>query len=258
MGSDESLSLDEAAQQLDVHYQTIYRWVRAGKLPAEKVDGRYRIHPDELGRLQAERATPTAPPEPSTQRLHRQRQVLHEALLDGDDTRAQAVVSALVSNGTPVARLIDEVLAPPLVAIGEAWHDGTVSVPEEHRATAIVLRLVASLTPNPRGRRRGVAVVAGADDDQHSLPTLLATAALRADNWTVQHLGGSLPTEELLSFLATTQADVVVISSSTTESAPTARAAADKIEEKFGLPVLVGRPGTGVAELVDQARRALR
>jgi MerR family transcriptional regulator, light-induced transcriptional regulator len=37
----EPIELAEAADRLGVHYQTAYRWVREGRLPAVRVRGRY-------------------------------------------------------------------------------------------------------------------------------------------------------------------------------------------------------------------------
>ena len=42
------LSIQEAADYLGVDYKTVYRLVRAGKLPAGKFGGMYRIRRDDL------------------------------------------------------------------------------------------------------------------------------------------------------------------------------------------------------------------
>ncbi|MGY9023882.1 MAG: helix-turn-helix domain-containing protein, partial [Candidatus Nanopelagicales bacterium] len=52
---DERLDLQSAADQLGVHYQTAYRWVRSGRLPAEMVDGRYLVSPAEMIKLDKSR-----------------------------------------------------------------------------------------------------------------------------------------------------------------------------------------------------------
>ncbi|MEL7210850.1 MAG: helix-turn-helix domain-containing protein, partial [Actinomycetota bacterium] len=128
MAEDSTLSLDDAARRLGVHYQTAYRWVRSGRLPAVLVDGRYRVGVDDLEALEVARRTPSAPPPPSGRRLDRQRAAMGRALVDGDETKAAAIVRTLVASGTPVVRLIEEVVAPPLVDIGASWKRGETTI----------------------------------------------------------------------------------------------------------------------------------
>lgn len=40
---EELLTVHETAEILKMHYDTVSRWVRIGKIPAVKVGGRYRI-----------------------------------------------------------------------------------------------------------------------------------------------------------------------------------------------------------------------
>ncbi len=66
MPSDDQLDLQTAADELGVHYQTAYRWVRSGKLPAHVVGGRYLVEREALSAVQTARLAPRA-------RLPRQR-----------------------------------------------------------------------------------------------------------------------------------------------------------------------------------------
>lgn len=249
-----TITLEAAALELGVHYQTAYRWVRAGKLPAEKVDGRYHVRTLDLDEVRQRRQEPSSAPPPSDQRLDRQREAMTRALFDGDETKAQEITRTLISNGTPVVRLVEEILAPPLADIGQAWRRGEATIFVEHRATAIVERILGMVAPNPRGRRRGVALVVGVADDRHSLPTLMATTALREDRWTVQHLGADVPVEEIISFIDGHDVDLVVISAVGPGAVERARAAERAIGERNGVPVLVGEPGSTVSQLQELAR----
>jgi excisionase family DNA binding protein len=47
----EGLTIAAAARELGVHRQTIYNWIRAGKLPVTRfgpTGGIVRVHPDDL------------------------------------------------------------------------------------------------------------------------------------------------------------------------------------------------------------------
>jgi excisionase family DNA binding protein len=50
------VNLKTAAQQLGVHYQTAYRWVRSGQLVAVKVGAGYEVSEAAIARLRAQRA----------------------------------------------------------------------------------------------------------------------------------------------------------------------------------------------------------
>ncbi|MEM9652576.1 MAG: helix-turn-helix domain-containing protein [Actinomycetota bacterium] len=254
MAKESNLSLDDAAAHLGVHYQTAYRWVRAGKLRATKVGGRYRVASDDLLAFEEQRSKPEGPPSPSDVRLGRQRRAMIEALFAGDETKVMQIADTLTSNGTSVTRLIEEVLAPPLAEIGQAWRQGAATIFVEHRASAIVERVLGRLSPNPRGRRRGVALVAGVAGDRHSLPTLMATVALREDRWTVQHLGADVPVDELVTFIEGHKTDLVVLSAVGPGAVDRARQAEANISEQVGVPVLVGQPGASLSHLQSAAR----
>lgn len=250
------LTLDEVADQLDVHYQTVYRWVRSGRLRAVKIGAAYVVDSADLEEFVESRRDPTSPPRPSPARLERQCEAMQRALLVGDETRAQSIIRELVSNGTPVTTLIERVLVPPLAEIGARWRSGELSIYIEHRASAIVERLLGEISPNPRGRRRGRAMVAAVAGDLHSLPTTMATACLRDDNWHVDHLGADVPISELEAFALDHHVDVAVISATMSNRELVEQAKAT-LEGRHGIPTLVGRPDATLSELQAAAREAL-
>lgn len=212
---------------------------------------------DDLDAFIESRSAPEAPPPPSTVRLERQRDAMHRALLDGDETGARTIGRTLVSNGTPVTTLIGEVLVPPLVDIGARWSAGNLAIFVEHRASAIVERMLGELSPNRRGRRRGRAMIAAVSGDHHSLPTAMATAALREDNWHVEHLGADMPVEELVGFAETHDIDLAVLSATTTGRSQLVEEARQAITDRLGIPALVGHPGASLQDLQAQARSML-
>ena len=52
------LTLAEAAQELGVHYMTVYRYVRTGRLPARQVAGEWQIEPADLARFREQATAP--------------------------------------------------------------------------------------------------------------------------------------------------------------------------------------------------------
>ncbi|MFT5979124.1 MAG: methanogenic corrinoid protein MtbC1, partial [Ilumatobacter sp.] len=162
----------------------------------------------------------------------------------------------LVDEGATVVELIEQVISPPLRAIGQAWHDGNLTIWVEHRASAIVERVLGDLLPNPRGRRRGTVVVTAISGDLHSLPTTMAAVALREAHWHVHHLGADLPGEELIDFCAIhDEVDVAVISVTDPDAAALAEEVAEKIRAS-GTPTLVGGSGKTLGGLIDDVQQA--
>ncbi len=249
-----ALSLQEAATLLGVHYQTAYKLVRRGELPAVMVRGRYLVDRGELNAFRERRDRPTGPTgRPSRHRLDRGAERMFDALVSGDEATARQLADALLREGVPVASLVQEVLVPPLRRIGAEWRRGNFAIWVEHRASAIVERLLGLLHPNPRGRRRGTAVVAALSGDLHALPTSMAAAALRDDNWHVHHLGCDVPPKELRSFVQSHDVDLVVLTLTTPELASSAERLAAELQRR-GTRTVVGAPGKTLQDLLAVAR----
>jgi excisionase family DNA binding protein len=253
---DEHLELQEAADALGVHYQTAYRWVRNGRLPARIVAGRYQVARGDIDRIETARQTPSAPRPPGDKRLDTQAERMFAALIDGDEAQARRIATHLIGEGTSMVVFLQRVLVPALQRIGDGWHRGAVPIWSEHRGSAIAERVVADLAPNPRGRRRGVVAVAAVSGDHHSLPTTMATVALRDANWQVHHLGADTPTDELLRFCTEQPVDLAVLTVTNPDSAPTAEQSADQLRAA-GIPTIVGGPGRTLDQLLAEARSAI-
>lgn len=252
---DSRLDLQTAADELGVHYQTAYRWVRSGRLDAEMVDGRYLVRQADISELDRRRHAPATPPAPRAVRLEHAADRMYEALVDGEETEVMKIAKRLADEGAPIADLIQNVLVPPLRRIGQGWRSGELTIWTEHRASSIVERLLGELAPNPRGRRRGVAVVAAVAGDRHSLPTTMAALTLRGDHWHVHHLGADLPPDQISQFCGDHDVDLAVITVTNPESRPLADATAVQLRAA-GTSAIVGGAGQTLVELTELARNA--
>ena len=249
-----AIDLQTAADRLGVHYQTAYQWVRAGELPAQQVRGRYSLDPKAVEALRKRRSRPAAP------RVRRPRSGFG-ALADqaaahlhhGDERALRQLVARLLDDGVPMTTIAESVLAPGLRRIGEEWHAGRARIVTEHRATAMVERILGEHLPRPRGRPRGRAVVAALSGDRHALPTLMAATALREDHWQVEHLGADLPPDELVAFVEEHHPALVVLTVTNPKVARVAQRTAAELEA-LGTRVLIGGPGRTLTELQHEAR----
>ncbi len=252
--SAEHVNLQEAANRAGVHYQTAYRWVREGRLRATKCAAEYEISEDEIQRFLEDRNRPTAPPERIQVRRWAQLQErFQQHVLAGDELESWAIVERLHSGQVSTLDICENLFGPVLSWIGNEWHDGRLSIAHEHRATAIIERTMSRLTSYPRGRPRGTAVITTPAGECHRLPSIMASLVLRDDRWRVHHLGSDLPVAEVLQFVKESFADLLVISVTFSE-----QAAVDELIEAasgLGVAVLVGRPGSTLKNLIDDARR---
>ena len=248
------ISLQAAAERLGVHYQTAYRWVRSGALPATKIRGMYQVEVADLERFDADRHRPAPPRAERTVRSwDRFTTQLHDTLVAGDESAARELVDGLVGGGVRIVDCCDHLIGPVLRMVGEEWMAGSVTIAEERRASFICERLLGRINPSPPGRPRGTAVVCTPPSDEHDLPGQMATAVLREDHWRVHHFGTGVPEEDLVAMIRRLRPDLVAISSVWPPAAADAEALAASVR-RLGPRVLVGRPGMRLVDLVVQAR----
>ena len=249
------MDLRTASDRLGVHYQTAYRWVRDGSLPAVKIRSTYEVTEDDVEAFLRRRRAPAPPPKQTKVRSwDLQVGRLHAFLFLGDELGARQAVDRLAEGGVDPLQLCENLFAPTMRRIGQDWAEGRLTVADEHRASAIAERLLARIATHPRGRPRGVAVVATVPGEEHGLSATMGAIVLRADRWRVHHLGTQVPVDDLLT-MARREAQLVVLSYTNDSSRqPTADVAA--LLRAASLRVLIGSPGASLNQLVAEARTA--
>lgn len=231
---DDLLTLQQAADRLQVHYMTAYRWVRRGDLPAFKTGGRLRVRAADLRRFIGEREVDVALPSRSSAKTDWPRHVerLGDHLLRGEGVEAGSLVRKVVADGAAAGDVYIQLLAPALHRVGEEWAAGRINVVVEHRATAIASALMSRLGEHfrRRGPSRGTAVTLAPPGDHHGLAATMVADFLRAAGFDVHHLGADVPIEDLRRFLQVMPLDVLAVSVTT------------PLEDPAILPALVAAP----------------
>ncbi|WP_375481308.1 cobalamin-dependent protein [uncultured Mycobacterium sp.] len=254
MGESSILTLADAAQEMGVHYQTAYRWVRKGVLAAHKRAGMYGIERSDLDRVRRWRSAPQLPPQRRQIRSWgRLCDRLCRALVAGEDTKAEHLFQDLVNAGVHWTDICDRLMAPALRTIGEAWCRGDLEIAQERRATSICARILARWAPARAGRPRGIAVVCSPPSDQHQLPGQMAAAVLRDHRWRVHHLGVAVPADSICALVEAEAPQLVVISMAWEPALPEAESLVERLRG-ITPSVLLGRPGSMTAELVRRAQ----
>lgn len=239
--SDTTLTLQEAAEHLGVHYMTAYRYVRIGRLPARKDGSEWRVELSDVEALLGPSQPQAAQPKKRTDWRAR----FENRILAGDESGAWAVIEhGLASSLDPQSAYL-EVIAPALRNVGDAWESGDIDVAEEHRATRIAARTIDRLSPQfaSRGRRRGTVVLGTCAGDQHGLATAMIADLLRSENFQVDDLGADVPVESFV--FAANSANRLVgvgISAFASGNETTISATVKALREVTSVPILLGGP----------------
>ena len=191
MAEQEEMTLQEAAEHLGVHYMTVYRYVRLGRLPATRHGPEWRVRLADVERLRV-------PPGGSRRGPHRgeaDRTGLEQRMVAGDASGAWRLVEGRLGGGSNPAGVLTELLVPVLRSIGDHWAEGQLSIGDEHRATAVAYRLIGrlGLQFGRRGRTRGTVVLAAPSGDLHALPVTIVADLLRWRGFDVVDLGANTP-----------------------------------------------------------------
>ncbi len=216
MTTPQRIGLREAAERLGVHYMTAYHYVRTGQLPAVRNGAQWTVAVSDLKRVVSGRG---APARHRTARVERPARFV-DRLVAGDEAGAWKVVEGALSSGSEPADIYLDVLVPALRSIGDGWERGDLTVADEHRASAVAVRIIGRLGPRfaRRGRTRGTVVLGAPPGEQHGLPGAILADLLRVAGFEPLDLGANTPA---LSFAQTALgADrvVAVLIGATTQS----------------------------------------
>ena len=244
------ISLQEAADRLGVHYMTVYRYIRTGRLQAVKEAGEWRIERTAVDQFRRRQAGPRGR-EP--RRAWATGRML-DRLVAGDEPGVWQLVEAALTAGAEPDEVHLELIAPALRAVGDKWAEGQLTVADEHRASVVARRVISRLGTRftRRGRRRGTVVLGAVAGERHEIPGAIVADQLRAVGFDVVDLGADTPAESFASAAREHKPICVLVSvtgsgheESVIQTLAALRAATD-------VPVLVG--GAAVATEEDSVR----
>ena len=133
-----------------------------------------------------------------------------------------------------------EVLQKGLAQIGEGWYHGSLSVQQEHFASAIAIRrlntlLAATAAPS----REGCILVACPPGEEHDFILLMIAYLLRRNAWNVLYLGSNVPLLNLDAMLQSTKPSITLSAAQTLNSAASLREMSEYLLNQ-GVPLAFG------------------
>ena len=243
----QALTLHEVAEELDVHYMTVYRYVRLGYLPAHKDGGSWRVDRTSLDEFIAQ-------PEAATGRGHTRTawdERLVQRLLAADQAGSWKVVEAAQAAGMEVRQVYLEVLIPAMRQVGEMWASGSVTIAQEHAASQLMVRIVSRLSGRiaRRGVSKGTIVVGTPATELHTLPLMIAADLIRLEGFEVLDLGANLPAASFAETAATQQRLVAAgVSVTAPDQTEAIRETIAALRQAIDAPVFVGGSAIDGAE----------
>ena len=177
-----------------------------------------------------------------------------DALVRCDAAAATDLVMDLLESGASLSEIVEDVVAPAQVHVGQLWERGEWSVAQEHAATAVTEAAVCAvwvMTARRQLHDGPHVAVACAEGEWHALPARMAAVLAAEAGAHVTVLGPSMPTDHLRRRLETGDIDLLAVSCTVPvnlQGAANCVAAAHAV----GLPVVTG--GAAFAGRPQRAR----
>lgn len=191
-----ALNLKEVARLLDVHYMTVYRYVRQGQLPARRDGPIWLVDRADAEALRDGRPAGTSASRPRVDWSAR----LAARLVGGDEVGGWTVLRDALAAGRDVHAIHLDVVAAAVARISTEVGTGVRTPADERIAVATASRLVARLGGQfpHRGRKRGTVVLAAPPGEHHGLPLLVVANLIRHAGYRVVELGTDTPAADVL------------------------------------------------------------
>lgn len=128
-----------------------------------------------------------------------------------DERQAEQIVTHAFAL-FPAEKVCVELLQQGLAEIGRGWYEGTITVQQEHFASALAIRrLEALVAATPAPNRVGRILIGCPPDEAHTFVPLLLTLLLRRRGWDVLFLGANIPIEDFVLTVQTTKPQLVIL-----------------------------------------------
>ncbi len=189
----------ELARRLGVNESTVKRWIDRGMLEASVTSGGHRRIREEHLRAFIEKNPKLRAKSYALRRFHKAKELGWEQYFSlqrtGEFRRARTYLeTSFVASGN-IRLVLEQIVAPTLREIGEAWIRGELDILDEHRMSFCVrsdlIALQALLPAAKRGAPR--ALLACVPGENHELALILLSLRVQAVGWQPIVLGINVP-----------------------------------------------------------------
>lgn len=157
-------------------------------------------------------------------------------LASGNLREVNGVVAGAYGEGAGYLEIAVNLFQPSMYQIGQLWQKNSISVAQEHMATAIAQNQIAlAYAAAPAAPSNGrSALFACVEGNQHGLGLRMVSDAFDLAGWDTQYLGPNLPLRDLLSQINACRPEIVGLSASLALHIDMLRRSIDAIRAEFG------------------------
>ncbi len=141
---------------------------------------------------------------------------LVQKLLEGNYSAAVEMMRPQLRDVDALAAFYQETLQPALREVGNRWERGLISAADEHLATAVAERMLATayvaMTDKLPATTHGSVVIATAPGESHGVGGRMVADLLELKGWDVHFLGVDLPVEDVAALAAKLRPNFVGVS----------------------------------------------
>ncbi len=178
-----------------------------------------------------------------------------KAAMDLDSDDLERILREASSELTqPV--LLEGVLEPLMLKIGDYWREGKLRVVHEHMASAIIRTFLGNMIGAYKPSQSApILIVTTPSGQNHEFGALMATITAFSVGWRAIYLGPNIPSEEIANAVQRVKADAVALSIIYPADDPRLATELRKLRNMLGdkIEILVGgRSKNGYSEILEQ------
>jgi MerR family transcriptional regulator, light-induced transcriptional regulator len=135
-------------------------------------------------------------------------------VLNGERQLLLELFRYLYRNHIYFPTIVDEILRPVLVKIGDLWVQGKVDINQEHLASQAITEALITLQPELHHKEKNGyrALCACPEGELHEIGLRSIAFSLRGEGWDVNYLGANTPLEGIQSLIRESKPDLVCLS----------------------------------------------
>lgn len=127
-------------------------------------------------------------------------EIMFGAMVASNENRANAIFED-TQKYFDLLTIFQEVIAPALELLGEAWYRGEIRIATEHLASSYLKgKLMSIMQSLPMTKEDPLILVGAGPEETHELGPLMFAVLLRQAGFFVEYLGPDLPTDDLIDY----------------------------------------------------------
>jgi DNA-binding transcriptional MerR regulator/methylmalonyl-CoA mutase cobalamin-binding subunit len=172
-----------------------------------------------------------------------------------DYAEAERELSFLAAVLAP-RELVHRVALPLMRQVGEDWHEGKLSVAQEHMTSALLRNLLGSLIPlYRRASPAGKLLFATPSGEHHEFGILLSAMLAAGGGLGIVYLGADLPAEEIVAAAQKTAPQAVVLGFIGANGAKTAMKELQKVAQKLPAQIELWVGGMKEDDIIKEIKK---